>query len=180
MISIERVCKQPGRRRGPHTRGSLHKLAFYFLFPGRAAFPKSTSARAGALLLQSQFQRKLPLVPPFSRLSLSPAWHSFPRVPIVSSSQSRMIFHTKPRLFVPRPQNELETLTKMCWLSELCCGEVKKQLVSVLLRSKANRHLSPSLCSFSANCGISMESAGEGTLKLASEPCSFLRTVTII
>lgn len=126
MISIERVCKQEAE--AAQQRGSLHMPGFYFLFPGRATFPKSTSTRAGALFLQSRFQRKLPLVPLFSQLSSSPAWHSYLRVPIASSLQSRTIFHTKLRLFVPRPQNGSETLTKMCCLRKLCCSEVRKQL----------------------------------------------------
>lgn len=41
---------------------------------------------------------------------------------------TQTIFHTKPRLFVPRPQNYLGTLTKICWLRKLCWSEVKKQL----------------------------------------------------
>lgn len=63
------------------------------------------------------------------------------------------IFHTKPRLFVARPQNYLETLAKMCWLRKLCWSEVKKQLPLAVCPAAlpSNRHLSPKPCSFPAN-----------------------------
>lgn len=153
---------------------------FYFLFPGRATFPKSTSARAGALLLQSRFFfqkfRFQTLVPLFSPLSSPPAWYSFLRLPTASSLKSQTIFHPKAKLFVLRPQNGLGTLTNMCWLRELWCRQEAIAL-GVYPTPLQSRHLSPSLCSFSANSGISMGSAGEGMLKLASETCPLLRTV---
>lgn len=63
------------------------------------------------------------------------------------------IFHTKPRLFVPRPQNYFETLTRMCWLRKLCWSEVKKQLPLAVYPAPcpSSRHLSPNSCSFPAN-----------------------------
>lgn len=129
MISIERVCKQPEWRRRQHTREALCTcLAFTFFFQDELHFPKAHQQGQGLCFCNPDFRGKLCLVPPFSQLSSSPAWYSFLRVSIASSPQSRTIFHTKPRLFVPRPENDLKTLTKMCWLRKLCCSEVKKQL----------------------------------------------------
>lgn len=66
---------------------------------------------------------------------------------------TQTIFHTNPRLLVPRPQNYMETLTKMCWLRKIYWSEVKKQLPLAVCPApfSSSRHLSPNPCSFPAN-----------------------------
>lgn len=129
MISIERVCKQPERRRRLHTREALCTcLAFTFFFQDELHFPKAHQQGQGPCSRNPDFRENYPFVPPFSQMSSSPTWHSFLRVPTVSSLQSRTIFHPKAKLFIPRPQNDLGTLTKVCPLRKLCCSAVKKQL----------------------------------------------------
>jgi len=126
MISIDRVCKQPEQRRRLHTREVLCTgLAFTFFFQNELHFPKAHHKRkspAPAIQISEK------ITPLFSQLSSSPAWHSLLRVLTASSLQSRTIFHAKARLSIPRPQNDLETLTKLCWLRKLCCSEGKKPL----------------------------------------------------
>lgn len=52
---------------------------------------------------------------------------------------TQTIFHTNPRLLVPRPQNYMETLTKMCWLRKFAEVRLRSScpLLSVLLHFQA-------------------------------------------
>lgn len=80
---------------------------------------------------------------------------------------TQTIFHTKPRLFVPRPPNYLGTLTKICWLRKLCWSEVKKQLPLAVcpLTSKQQTLVSQPL---QLPWKWEPESSGEGMLEFMS------------
>lgn len=124
-------------------------LGFYF-FQDELHFPKAHQQGQGPCSCYLDFRGWLLLVPPF------PSSACLELIPQGSNSlflTIQTIFHIKPRLFVPRPQNYFETLTKMCWLGKLCWSEVKKQLPLAVYPAPcpSSRHLSPNPCSFPAN-----------------------------
>lgn len=176
MISIERVCKQPERRQRLHTREApCSCLAFAFSFQDEQHFPKAHQQGQGPWSCYLDFRGWLLPVPAFP----SSAYLLLELIPQGSNSlflTIQTIFHTKHRLLVPRPQNYMEALTKMCWLRKICWSEVKKQLPLAFCPApiSSSRHLSPNPCKWE------VESAGEGMLEFMSGMCSLLRTGAII